>query len=501
MKGQEDTKKKTRDLKISLVVFALLTIFTICFLFYLNNLLPEFMMKQGKKYLEIGFNEKALKLFDMASKSLPYSCEPIYYKAITYSKMPLSYKNQRILYEYSKASDCDNVSEEVTKILNSMRNYYFKTSGESYIDNVLFKDKLIRWNNNDFITYYIENKDALPKTYIENIRRAFFNWQIATNSEIKFKEIDTRKKAKIQIDFVEKLNNENHIGHTTPIFNKNKLSKMQIKIKKADEKNNNYTSDTLLSVLQHEIGHALGIWGHSANKEDVMWYDGDKTSNQQMKVISPRDANTITMIYKMIPDIIDEPLSDEQKNYLYFHNILTTYPGKNFEHEINTALLKLKDNPAEIKKWIALVEDFQKARQYERANYILLKLLPVIKAKEQRYIVLYNISKNLYKLKDYQNANKFIRLALSINKEKKSQLLEAILSMKIGDLETAHLKLSILTHDYPADIEIALNLAQIYNMVGDEAKEKQVIKNLVKNNPTALKDAKVLKYKNNKKTD
>ena len=68
------------------------------------------------------------------------------------------------------------------------------------IDNVLFKDKLIRWNNNDFITYYIENKDALPKTYIENIRRAFFNWQIATNSEIKFKEIDTRKKAKIQID-------------------------------------------------------------------------------------------------------------------------------------------------------------------------------------------------------------------------------------------------------------------------------------------------------------
>ena len=144
MKGQEDTKKKTKDLQISLIVFALITIFTIIFMFYLKKLMPEYMMKQGKRYLEIGHHEKALQLFDMASESLPYSCEPIYYKAITYSKMPPNYENQKMLYDYSKSSDCENISEEVTKILNMMRKYYFKTSGESYIDNVLeLKEKIL----------------------------------------------------------------------------------------------------------------------------------------------------------------------------------------------------------------------------------------------------------------------------------------------------------------------------------------------------------------------
>ena len=100
MKGQEDKNKKTKDLKISLVVFALITIFSLLLMFYLKKLMPEFIMKQGKKYLEIGHYQKALQFFDMARESLPYSCEPIYYKAIAYSKMPQSYENQKILFEY-----------------------------------------------------------------------------------------------------------------------------------------------------------------------------------------------------------------------------------------------------------------------------------------------------------------------------------------------------------------------------------------------------------------
>ena len=497
MKVQEDKKKKTKDLKISLVVFAIITIVTVSLLFYLNKLMPEYVMIQGKKYLEIGHYEKAIQLFDIASDSMQYSCEPIYYKAIAYSKMPQSYENQKNLYEYSKSLDCDNVSEEVTKILNNMRSYYFKTSNETFIDNVLFKDKLVRWNNNDFITYYININDTIPKEYIETIRRAFFNWQIAANGELKFKEISIQKKAQITINFVDKINYENHIGHTTPIFNKNKLSQMKIDIQKQNDKKENHSNNVMLSIAQHEIGHALGLWGHSANKEDVMFYNGDSAS-EEAKVISPRDANTLVTIYKMIPDIIDKPLTEDQKAYLYFHKIFTTYPNKNFEQDINIALSKLKKDTSKLSQWIKLVEDFQKARQYERANLILLKILPNITIRDQRYIILYNIANNFYKLKRYEDAEKYIRLALSINKEKKAQLLESILNLKLGNIESAYTTLSVLAYDYPNDIEIALNLAKIYNMNGDKTKEKRVLKTLVKNNPTALNDARFLKYQVNK---
>ena len=432
MKGQDDKNKKTKDLKISLVVFALITIFSLLLMFYLKKLMPEFIMKQGKKYLEIGHYQKALQFFDMARESLPYSCEPIYYKAIAYSKMPQSYENQKILFEYSKLSDCDNVSEEVTKILNMMRNYYFKTSNETYVDNVLYKDKLIRWNNNEFITYYFDVDDSVPKEYIESIRRAFFNWQIATNSDIKFREIDVPNNAKIYINFVDKLNNIDFVGHTIPSFNKNKLIQMKISFQKKDDKKKKFSNDTILSVAQHEIGHALGLWGHSLNKDDVMYIEGN-TLNGKLKVISPRDVNTISAIYKMVPDIIDKPLTEAQKPYLYFHKFLTTYPNKNFENEINYAFSKLDNNKALIGKWIELTKDFQQSQQYERANFVLIKLLPHTQEdKELKYNVLYKISENFYKLKDFENAKRYLNSALAIKKEISAQILECILNIKVG---------------------------------------------------------------------
>lgn len=499
MKGQEDTNKKTKDLKISLVIFAVITVLALLLMFVLKKLMPEFMMQQGKKYLEIGHYQKALQFFDMARESLPYSCEPIYYKAIVYSKMPQSYQNQKTLFEYSKLSDCDNVSEEVTKILNMMRNYYFKTSNETYIDNVLYKDKLIRWNNNDFITYYIDFDDSVPKEYIEVIRRAFFNWQIATNSDLKFREVDQQNNAKIYISFVDKLNHEEFIGHTTPYFNKNKLVQMKINFQKQNDKKKNYSNETMLSIAQHEIGHALGIWGHSANKEDVMYYEGD-TVNSQLKVISPRDVNTITTIYKMVPDIIDRPLTEDQKPYLYFHNILTTYPNKNFENAINHAFAKLSTNKTLIDKWIELTKDFQQAQQYERANLILIKLLPYLQDnKETKYSVLYSIAENFYKLKDFENSKKYLNSALAIKKEISAQLLENILNIKTGKLELAERQLSVLAFENPDNIDIALKLAEVYNITKKKSKEKKVLKTLIKNNPNALKDVKVLKYRTNKK--
>ncbi|MEC4895550.1 MAG: matrixin family metalloprotease [Oscillatoria sp. PMC 1051.18] len=49
-----------------------------------------------------------------------------------------------------------------------------------------------------------------------------------------------------------------------------------------------------LATARHEIGHALGIWGHSQQETDALYYS--QVANPP--AISPRDVNTLKKIYE-----------------------------------------------------------------------------------------------------------------------------------------------------------------------------------------------------------
>ena len=55
-----------------------------------------------------------------------------------------------------------------------------------------------------------------------------------------------------------------------------------------------YTGISLLATTRHEIGHALGIWGHSLEKSDALY--NSQVSNPPG--ISVRDINTLKKIYQ-----------------------------------------------------------------------------------------------------------------------------------------------------------------------------------------------------------
>ena len=56
----------------------------------------------------------------------------------------------------------------------------------------------------------------------------------------------------------------------------------------------NFVGKSLLATIRHELGHALGIWGHSPNESDALYF----SQVSQPPSISARDLNTLKKIYQ-----------------------------------------------------------------------------------------------------------------------------------------------------------------------------------------------------------
>ncbi|MDY6897650.1 MAG: peptidase, partial [Cyanobacteriota bacterium] len=54
------------------------------------------------------------------------------------------------------------------------------------------------------------------------------------------------------------------------------------------------TGKYLLAASRHELGHALGIWGHSKDKGDALYF----SQVRNPPLVSARDVNTLKKIYQ-----------------------------------------------------------------------------------------------------------------------------------------------------------------------------------------------------------
>jgi len=65
-----------------------------------------------------------------------------------------------------------------------------------------------------------------------------------------------------------------------------------VRIAAVDKENHLVSTDRIRRIATHEMGHALGIWGHSPDSQDIM------SLNLETKTISVSDVNTLRLAYK-----------------------------------------------------------------------------------------------------------------------------------------------------------------------------------------------------------
>lgn len=206
-----------------------------------------------------------------------------YYKAKENLEILLSYSNLNKVFMDAVQIQYDEISQKLKDIhvanSNDYGNYVSDLAGNYYT-----------WKNPSKIKVFIkgEAKKAI-------LKQAFDKWDYELYQLVNFEYVFNESQADIVCYCVEKLDEKKaglaHVKHVGK-----KIVSAIVEVTTKDILNNSYNDKEILSIALHEIGHALGIMGHSKNLNDIMYFSMESYKNG---TISRKDINTIFRIYSL----------------------------------------------------------------------------------------------------------------------------------------------------------------------------------------------------------
>ena len=166
---------------------------------------------------------------------------------------------------------------------------FARVDNRTYTSNV---DTTAVWINPQEIKVYIEDSS---KKYI--FEKAFTTWDKALRENLNFVFVKNKQDADITIAYTEKLE-KSQVGLAETSYitiqGKKYLHKVGILISKTDFRGFVETDAELYKTTLHEIGHAIGIIGHSNNARDIMY---PTRFDPTFAFPSKRDIETVEKIY------------------------------------------------------------------------------------------------------------------------------------------------------------------------------------------------------------
>ncbi len=354
---------------------------------------------------------------------------------------------------------------------NALKAELMRGIGDNYIEVAAMKGQITRWNANKMpinVFYAFNKKDPTHKPFfLAAVKRSFDIWAKHTEGNLKVNTTNNRDEAQVVIIFKSGIDNKAPAGRkkqkfisglTTPHIQNGILQYFDIMFSTAKIDGAPYSEAEFFATALHEVGHALGIMGHSSVKGDIMYPVAHNASDFSSIKLSERDINTIKLLYRMDADI------------------------SNFDSD-------------ELAKKDTKKNDLVLGNEENRLNSKLEEAKEYVKTAPDHAISWTSLGSAYYSMKKFPQAIKNFKRALNIDPEftsAREQLAHTYLVTK--DMINAIRQYDILSKKHPRELNYSKTLIKLFIKQKDFLNAKGAANKTIKSNPSALEDAEIKKF-------
>ena len=400
--------------------------------------IPNMLFFAGKFNLENKQYVTAYKLLSTAYLFKPNNKDFRYYYAKSMTGIKPIEKIQIEMFKLSQSNTIDAAQKLAKMQVDNWKYSILNSIGDNYIEQAPFDRNLVRWDVSTFpLKVRIDTPTETPEYYYEEIEKAFNEWEKRTD----FLEFETiyGEDANIIVKF-EPLPDDicyegeckYVVAYTNPEIKNGKLISMTITMYDKDANGNFFSDKELYNTILHEIGHALGIMGHSYSSDDLMYMSTMPEFNitryrSSFQYLSEDDLNTIELLYKMIPNISNTPMNQFNKEDLIYAPIILGNEKDIAKRKIKEAQNYIQSAPGLPGGYIDLGVAYADIGKTTEAIDALREGLSRAQTDNDRYIIYFNIAIIHMNANKLNEAETYLKLAQDIdNTEEVVELLTNI---------------------------------------------------------------------------
>ena len=219
---------------------------------------------------------------------------------------------QQFLREFPDSKQIDAVKDRMAIVSKELKKEseaeQHVDDGRSYFSNVIVQGTK-RWPEAEMpLKVYIRDGEGLSDyrpEYDSILRQSFSEWEKVSQGKVRFTYVNSPAQADITciwVDDQSAMSSSAEGGETNVNALSHSLTKAKIMLSLTDEGAFPLTANLVRVLALHEIGHALGLLGHSARASDVMYCTAPIVDVERH--LSNRDVNTLAALYAQDVDPI-----------------------------------------------------------------------------------------------------------------------------------------------------------------------------------------------------